>query len=124
MKYDLNKVPMSLLPLKDLEGVARVLQFGAKKYKRGDWVHVPYGGTRYLDAGIRHLGEVVGTGGLDSLQSLDPESGLPHIDHAICSLIFARHFIFKGDITVKEDASREEDVGHGGDVEHRGGYHD
>ena len=102
LKHDFSKPQMGLLPLKDLEGVVRVLEFGAKKYARGDWAFVDEGGPRYLDACIRHIGAVIGTGGLESLKSTDLESGLPHIDHAICSLIFARHFIFKDQVEIND----------------------
>ena len=92
LKHDFSKPQMSLLPMKDLEGVVRVLEFGAKKYARGDWKFVDQGGVRYLDAGLRHLSDVT-----DDPKSTDPESGLYHIDHAICSLIFARHFMMRED---------------------------
>lgn len=95
LKNDFSKPQMSLLPLKDLEGVVRVLEFGMKKYARGDWKFVPDGGMRYFDAGLRHLGELTDPDKPEDFRKLDPESALPHIDHAICSLIFARHFIFK-----------------------------
>lgn len=95
VKMDEGKPQMSLLPLKDLEGVVRVLEFGAKKYARGDWKFVENGAFRYLDAGLRHGGELSDATTIEELRVLDHESGLPAIDHAICSLIFARHFIFK-----------------------------
>lgn len=95
LKHDFSKPQMSLLPMKDLEGVVRVLEFGAKKYARGDWQYVENGAFRYLDAGLRHSGELTDATTIEELRILDPESRLPAIDHAICSLIFARHFIFK-----------------------------
>lgn len=97
VKSDFSKPQMSLLPLKDLEGVVRVLEFGMKKYARGDWKFVQDGAFRYFDAGLRHSGELTDPDTIEDLRKLDPESGLPHIDHAICSLIFARHHIFKGE---------------------------
>lgn len=95
MKYDFSKPQISLLPMKELEGVVRVLEFGAKKYARGDWAFVPGGAFRYFDAGLRHLAELSDPMCVEDLRKVDLESLLPHIDHAICSLIFARHFIFK-----------------------------
>lgn len=97
MKHDEGKLQLSLLPLKDLEGVVRVLEFGASKYQRGDWKYVEDGAFRYLDAGLRHLGKLSDPESIKDLKHIDPESLLPSIDHAICSLIFARHFIFKED---------------------------
>jgi len=95
VKHDFNKPQMSLLPMGDLEGVARVLEYGVEKYARGDWKYVEDGAFRYLDAALRHAGELTDATTTKELQVLDHESGLPAIDHAICSLIFARHFIFK-----------------------------
>lgn len=93
MKHDSSKPQYGLLPMKDLEGVVRVLEFGAKKYAPGDWRYVGMGAGRYFDAALRHLAEM--TEG--DLNSRDQESTLMHIDHAICSLIFARHFIAQED---------------------------
>lgn len=84
-KYDRNKPDYTLLPLADLEGVVRVLEHGAEKYDRHNWRKVENGEQRYLAAALRHLAE-----DLESPGSLDEDSGLPHLDHAICSLIFVR----------------------------------
>ena len=102
IKHDFSKPQMSLLPIKDLEGVVRVLEFGAKKYARGDWQYVENGAFRYLDAGLRHTGELTDATTIEELRAVDHESGLPAIDHAICSLIFARHFIFKEEVSDHE----------------------
>ena len=82
-KDDAGKVRLDLLPFLALEDVARVLEHGAAKYSEQGWREVPDGRARYLAATLRHLsahmrGEVK-----------DPESGLPHLAHAACSLLFA-----------------------------------
>jgi hypothetical protein len=82
-KDDAGKVDLSLLPFAALEDVARVLEHGARKYSPDAWRRVPNGHARYVNAALRHLhaharGEVV-----------DAESGLPHLAHAACSLLFA-----------------------------------
>lgn len=57
-----------------LQAVALVGDFGAKKYSRGGWQHVPNGKERYADAFWRHL--------LASRhEELDPDSGLAHAAH-------------------------------------------
>jgi hypothetical protein len=81
-KDDSKKLRYSLLPLVALEEVVRVLEFGAEKYAVDNWRKVPDGKVRYWDAAMRHVlaykrGEL-----------LDPESGLSHLAHAICCLMF------------------------------------
>lgn len=81
MKHDQGKAPMSLLDRHALEQIAAVLGFGAKKYAAHNW----RGGIAYsrlLDAALRHL--MAFADGED----LDPESGLPHVAHAGCCIMF------------------------------------
>ena len=57
-----------------LQAVAQVGTFGAEKYSRGGWQHVPNGQERYSDALWRHL--------LKSRhEEIDPDSGLDHLAH-------------------------------------------
>lgn len=82
MKHDGGKLDYTLLPWDGLEEVVKVLEFGAKKYSRDNWRKVDSADTRYLAAAFRHLiahnsGEVN-----------DPESGLPHLAHAGCCVLF------------------------------------
>lgn len=82
-KHDTGKPPITLLDRDFLEGTAQVMRFGAEKYNRYNWC----GGishTRLADAAMRHL--IAWASGED----LDPESGLPHIDHASASLNMLR----------------------------------
>jgi hypothetical protein len=81
-KFDSGKPEYGLLPPHALEEVAKVLTIGAKKYAPNNWRYVNNGPTRYFDAAQRHLwaykrGELT-----------DPETGISHIAHAICSLMF------------------------------------
>jgi hypothetical protein len=85
-KHDEGKLDWTLLPPEALEEVVKVLQHGALKYGRDNWRRVPDGRRRYIAAAHRHLHAV-------SLGELtDPESGLPHLAHAVCSLLFAGYF--------------------------------
>lgn len=82
MKFDKGKPRFGLLPPMALEQVAEVLTFGAEKYAPGNWKLLEDADARYFDAAQRHLwayrrGEVS-----------DPESGLPHLAHAMCCLMF------------------------------------
>ena len=64
-----------------IEGIARVLQFGAKKYGRRNWMKgLKY--TEIMDSSDRH--ELALLRGEDT----DSESGLPHADHIACNALF------------------------------------
>ena len=88
-KHDKGKPRPSLLPVQGLRGVMEVLEFGAQKYASASWQTVPDARSRYLDAALRHLLEVVEYG----LDAVDEESGLPAIAHAACDLLFLVHFV-------------------------------
>ena len=69
-----------LLPFGAMEEVVKVMTHGATKYAPGNWRHVP--ANRYWAALMRHLlafrkGEY-----------LDQDSGLPHLSHALCNMVF------------------------------------
>jgi hypothetical protein len=83
VKHDMGKEPLSLLSRAWLLGVARVLDFGSRKYATHNW----RGGiqrSRLLSAALRHLLAY------NEGEDLDPETGLSHLDHASCCLMFAR----------------------------------
>jgi len=85
MKFDGGKPRWSLLMegmSNALEGVAKVLTFGANKYAAHSWRTVPEGRERYRDALYRHLAAI------EQGEELDPESGLRHWDHVICNALF------------------------------------
>lgn len=80
-KYDQDKPRMDLLDPPFLEGVAKVLTFGAQKYAAHNW----RGGIAYsrLIASLyRHLGAI------NRGEDIDPESGLPHVYHLGCNCQF------------------------------------
>lgn len=87
-KHDSDKPRLSKLPVEGLAGVAKVMEFGAKKYGWDNWKQATSEDVeRYVDAGLRHWfahanGEL-----------LDPESGLPHIHHAACNAMFVSWFL-------------------------------
>ena len=85
-KYDADKPDWTLLPISAIISIIKVLEFGAKKYKRDQWKGVPDARRRYLAAAFRHLGAV------SDGEWLDSESGLPHIAHSACCLLFLLWF--------------------------------
>lgn len=81
LKYDTNKPPLELLCKGWLEGTANVLGFGAKKYARHNWTKgIEY--SRLMGAALRHLMA------FNSGEDTDSESGLSHLYHASCCLMF------------------------------------
>lgn len=81
MKYDADKPPMALLDSAYLEGVARVLGFGASKYAAHNWRSgIAY--SRLISAAYRHLGAI------NKGEDVDEESGLPHAYHLGCCSMF------------------------------------
>jgi len=85
-KYDQGKPQLSLLPPKAVIGVSEVLTFGRVKYCKEGWKDVPDAVDRYRDALLRHFMAI-----LDG-EDIDPESGLPHIDHVQANAMFLSHF--------------------------------
>ena len=81
VKFDQQKPPIDLIEPSFLTGIANVLAHGADKYAAHNW----RGGietSRLYAATQRHLNAFW------SGEDIDPESGLPHLYHAACSLMF------------------------------------
>jgi len=87
-KADAGKPRPTLLPAKALQSVIEVLEFGAEEYGRDNW-RIVDDPNRFLDAALRHL-LAVRIGGL---KVIDKKSGLPHIDHAACNLLFLSEIV-------------------------------
>ncbi len=85
LKYDKGKPRMDLIPGSCYKSLANVLTFGAKTYKPNSWQGVEP--NRYVAALLRHLVEY-----MEDPQAVDPESGLLHIEHALCNAMFLNHF--------------------------------
>jgi hypothetical protein len=86
VKYDTNKLRWTLVPWKSLTAIVEVLEYGAQKYSPGNWAKVENGRERYANAALRHL-----TAWLEG-ERCDPESGLPHLAHAGCCILFLIDF--------------------------------
>lgn len=82
LKDDAGKAPWHLFMWRAANAVVHVLEYGARKYAPNNWRNVPHARQRYFAATMRHL--VAWHGG----ENIDPESGLPHLAHAACSLLF------------------------------------
>jgi hypothetical protein len=76
-----GKAPLSQLDAEFLRQVSLVMGFGEVKYSRGNWRKgIPY--NRCLDSLLRHILA------FKEGETLDPESGLPHLGHAACNIQF------------------------------------
>ncbi len=89
IKHDQDKPDMSLLSSIALVEVAKVMTFGKKKYSANNW-RGGFAWTRPLSAALRHIFAFLGG------EDKDPETGLSHLAHAICCLMFILEFITTG----------------------------
>lgn len=81
-KADAGKPRLSLVPRKIIWDIAKIREYGNKKYGSADnWKKVEPG--RYRDAAYRHFMRY-----LDDPTGLDEESGLPHLWHLACNISF------------------------------------
>lgn len=81
-KFDGDKLSYGLLPPKALQETVHVLTLGAHKYEPDNWKYVPDAQNRYFDALMRHLWA------WKSGEQNDPETGLNHLSHAACNIMF------------------------------------
>lgn len=88
-KFDDGKPRFDLLPSDAVAGVAEVLSYGATKYAARNWEHGLAWG-RLARAALGHLFAWLGG------EDLDRESGLPHLDHAACSVLMLSATVRRG----------------------------
>jgi len=81
-KHDGEKVRLDLLSSLWIEGVGSVLTFGSKKYSAHNW-RKGIVLSRLLGACLRHVFAFL------KGEDKDPETGLSHLSHASCCLMFA-----------------------------------
>ena len=88
-KFDSEKIMLQLFPPEALFEIGAVLTYGAKKYAPRNWEKgIEY--SRVYGALQRHLWAWWGG------EENDPESGLPHLAHAGCCLVFLLAFEKRG----------------------------
>ena len=84
IKADAGKPPLSKVPTALVWAVGYVRDYGINKYPTGgpdNWKQVEI--DRYKDAAYRHF-----LAYLESPNSVDSESGLPHLWHLACNVAF------------------------------------
>jgi hypothetical protein len=85
LKFDTDKLPLNLLSTEAMNQTAAVLKFGAIKYAEHNW-RKGFVWSRPLAAAMRHITA------FNDGEDKDPESGLSHISHAMCCLMFISEF--------------------------------
>lgn len=81
-KDDQGKLRYDLLPFSVIDDIVAVQNYGAIEYGENTWQKVPNGRKRYIAAALRHVSKRQQGKRLDG-------SGLPHLAHALCSLMYA-----------------------------------
>lgn len=89
VKHDALKVRLDLLPADALGEVGKVLTFGAAKYGERNW-EAGMAWQRLYGAALRHL--FAWQRGEDR----DAETGLPHLAHAACCVLFLLAYSARG----------------------------
>lgn len=81
LKADTGKIPVHLFPPEAVFEISKVLAFGAQKYAEHNW-RKGMNWSRLIRAALGHL--LWWSIGEDK----DPESGLSHLSHAGCCIVF------------------------------------
>lgn len=81
MRFNEGKPKLSFIPLSLMEDCSRVFTYGAAKYERDNWKKGDYFNS-IMDSTLRHLGKI------QEGEYVDEESGLPHLGHVMCNIIF------------------------------------
>jgi len=91
VKTDIDKPRWSLLPFKALNEIVKVLTFGAIKYEVDNWRKGNgFNYDRVFSATMRHL-----TSWWEG-EDKDPETGLSHLAHAGCNILFLLEYELTG----------------------------
>ena len=93
MKYDTSKNRLELIEPKFIEGIGKILTFGAEKYEANNW---KLGSSeedisRYKGALLRHTMSYIDG------EKIDPDSGNSHLYHIGCNLMFLDYFDRQGE---------------------------
>ena len=80
-KFDAGKPAFHLLPDDAISEIQKVLEFGAQKYAPRNW-EKGMAWSRVWNAALRHLWAWV------RREKSDPETGLSHLAHAGCCILF------------------------------------
>lgn len=91
LKHDKLKPRTDLIDPEFILSIAEVLRLGAIKYKENSWKQVDDALNRYYGAAMRHLLQ------WRKGEKLDKETGLSHLTHAACNLMFIMYLERNGE---------------------------
>ena len=78
------------MPFEALEEINKVLEFGATKYSANNWQEgTGFKYSRVLNSLLRHVFAFMRG------EDKDPESGLSHMAHAGCNVLFILYYLKK-----------------------------
>lgn len=98
LRFDQGKTNWSLMPFEAVEEINKVLEFGANKY--AEWNFVKDGGmnhSRILNSCLRHIFSYMRG------EDCDRESGLSHLAHAGCNILFLLYYKKYPEVFTKDD---------------------
>lgn len=102
MKFDTQKTDWSLMPFEAVEEINKVLEFGAKKYAAHNWCdHNGFKYSRVLNSLLRHVFAFMRG------EDKDPESGLSHMAHAGCNVLFILYYLKYKDRYANDDRFKQ-----------------
>jgi hypothetical protein len=86
LRYNNGKLQWSLVDFDSLEGLVKVLEYGATKYSKNNWKKgMPV--TQVSESLMRHLYAFL------KGEDVDPESGCRHISHVMCNAMFIEYIM-------------------------------
>jgi len=86
LRYNNGKPDYSLIPLASMKEAAKVLEYGATKYARDNWMRPTHWSVSFACL-QRHLAA------WQSGEDLDPESQRNHLGHAMCNILQLLHML-------------------------------
>jgi hypothetical protein len=81
-RFNEGKLEWSLMNADAMGPMIQVLMYGCKKYERDNWKKACPKRLSLMDSLQRHALKIIAG------ESIDPESGLPHIGHLMCNAMF------------------------------------
>jgi hypothetical protein len=98
-RYNDGKADYSLIPLCTLEDEARVWMYGRDKYAAWNW-------TKGMDWSVPYACLMRHMAAWQRGEENDPESGLPHLAHAMCNLRMLT--LYSKNFTAGDDRPKEQ----------------